>query len=84
MVNLMCDAMLIEAGNQIQSNYAWLPDSIWAKHYGFICTKHGVPYEDFKAELIRLKAEPEAFSQLMERVITQMQMAELNARKTKR
>jgi hypothetical protein len=43
-----------------------------------------VPYADFKAELLRLKSQPEEFSLLMEKVITQMQMSELNARKGKR
>ena len=83
MIPLMCDVMLLEAGNQIHYNYAVLPDSLWDSHYQFVCKKHGVPYADFKAELLRLKSQPEEFSLLMEKVITQMQMSELNARKGK-
>ena len=81
MIDLMCDVMLLEAGNQIKYNYAALPDSLWQEHYNFVCVKHKVPYDEFKAELGRLKADPEAFAALMEKVITQMQVAELNARK---
>jgi hypothetical protein len=33
---------------------------------------------------LRLKEDPEAFSALMEKVITQMQLAELNARKERK
>jgi len=84
MIDLMCDVMLLEAGNQIKYNYASLPDSLWQEHYNFVCEKHKVPYEDFKAELLRLKADPQAFTALMEKVITQMQVAELNARKGRR
>jgi len=84
MVDLMCDVMLLEAGNQIKYNYAALPDSLWQSHYNFVCAKHEVSYADFKAELLRLKADPEAFTALMEKVITQMQVAELNARKGRR
>jgi hypothetical protein len=81
LVDVMCDVMLMEAGNQIEYNYANLPDSLWNSHYDFVCKKHGISKEDLKAELLRLKADPEAFTLLMEKVITQMQMAELKARK---
>jgi hypothetical protein len=84
MIDLMCDVIILEAGNQIKYNYANLPDSMWQSHYNFVCKKHQVPYEDFELELLRLKADPEAFTVLMEKVITQMQMAELNARKGKK
>lgn len=81
MIDLMCDVMIMESGNQVKYNYANLPDTLWQQHYNFVCKKHKVPYADFKLELLRLKEDPEAFSALMEKVITQMQMAELNARK---
>jgi hypothetical protein len=84
MIDLMCDVMLMEAGNQITYNYANLPESVWQAHYNFVCSKHKVAYADFKAELLRLKEDPEAFSALMEKVITQMQLAELNARKERK
>lgn len=84
MIDLMCDVMLMEAGNQIKYNYANVPESVWQAHYDFVCNKHKVPYADFKAELLRLKKDPEAFSALMEKVITQMQVAELNARKVRK
>ena len=57
-------------------NYGILPDSIWVRDYSFICKKHGVKYDDFKAELLRLKAHPADFDVVMERVITQLHVAQ--------
>lgn len=84
MIPLMCDVMLMEAGNQIKYNYAQLSDSMWESHYTFVCKKHNVPYDALKNEMLRLKKDPQAFAALMEKVITQMQLAELNARKGKK
>lgn len=81
MVSVLCDVMVMEAGHQVKYNYGTLPDSIWVRDYGFVCKKHGVKYEDFKAELLRLKANPAEFNGVMEKVITQLQLAEMNARK---
>jgi hypothetical protein len=84
MIDLMCDVMILESGNQVKYNYANLPDTLWQQHYDFVCKKHKVAYADLKLELLRLKADPEAFAALMEKVITQMQVAELNARKERK
>ena len=81
MVSVLCDVMVMEAGHQVKYNYGILPDSIWVRDYGFVCKKHGVKYDDFKAELLRLKANPAEFDAVMEKVITQLQLAEMNARK---
>jgi hypothetical protein len=84
MVSVLCDVMVMEAGHQVKYNYGILPDSIWVRDYSFICKKHGVKYDDFKAELSRLKAHPADFDVVMERVITQLQLAEMHARKGNR
>lgn len=84
MVSVLCDVMVMEAGHQVKYNYGILPDSIWVRDYSFICKNHGVKYDDFKAELLRLKAHPVDFNGVMEQVITQLQLAEMNARKGKR
>jgi hypothetical protein len=81
MVSVLCDVMVMEAGHQVKYNYGTLPDSIWVRDYGFVCKKHGVKYEEFKSELLRLKANPAEFNEVMEKVITQLQLAEMNARK---
>ncbi len=81
MVSVLSDVMVMEAGHQVKYNYGILPDSIWVRDYGFVCKKHGVKYDDFKAELSRLKANPAEFDVVMEKVITQLQLAEMNARK---
>lgn len=84
MVSVLCDVMVMEAGHQVKYNYGILPDSIWVRDYSFICKNHGVKYDDFKAELLRLKAHPADFNGVMEQVITQLQLAEMNARKENR
>lgn len=84
MVSVLCDVMVMEAGHQVKYNYGILPDSIWVRDYSFICKNHGVKYDDFKAELLRLKAHPADFNGVMEQVITQLQLAEMNARKGNR
>jgi hypothetical protein len=84
MVSVLCDVMVMEAGHQVKYNYGILPDSIWVRDYSFICKNHGVKYDDFKAELLRLKAHPADFNGAMEQVITQLQLAEMNARKGNR
>ena len=81
MVSVLCDVMVMEAGHQVKYNYGILPDSIWFRDYSFICNKHDVKYEDFKAEMLRLKTHPAEFDVVMEQVITQLQLAEMNARK---
>lgn len=81
MVSVLCDVMVMEAGHQVKYNYGILPDSIWVRDYSFICKNHGVKYDDFKAELSRLKSHPADFNGVMEQVITQLQLAEMNARK---
>jgi hypothetical protein len=81
MVSVLCDVMVMEAGHQVKYNYGILPDSIWVRDYSFICNKHDVKYEDFKAEMLRLKTHPAEFDVVMEQVITQLQLAEMNARK---
>jgi hypothetical protein len=84
MVSVLCDVMVMEAGHQVKYNYGILPDSIWVRDYSFICKNHGVKYDDFKAELSRLKSHPADFNGVMEQVITQLQLAEMNARKGNR
>lgn len=84
MVSVLCDVMVMEAGHQVKYNYGILPDSVWVRDYSFICKNHGVKYDDFKAELLRLKAHPADFNGVMEQVITQLQLAEMNARKGNR
>ena len=81
MVSVLCDVMVMEAGHQVKYNYGILPDSIWVRDYSFICKKHDVKYADFKTEMLRLKTHPAEFDVVMEQVITQLQLAEMNARK---
>ena len=76
MVKVLADAMTMEAGHQIRYNYGLLPDSIWQRDYGFICKKHQVDYQDFVKELTWYQEEPEAYSLLMEKVITRLQQAD--------
>ncbi|MBU3745632.1 MAG: DUF4296 domain-containing protein [Sediminibacterium sp.] len=76
MVAVLADAMTMEAGHQIRYNFGLLPDSIWEKEYRFICNKHNIAYEDFVEDLGWYQAEPQEYSQLMEKVITRLQQAD--------
>lgn len=82
MVTVMSDLIVLEAGNQISYNYAVLPDSIWVRDYRFVCQKHKIDYDDFCIQLKYYKDAPKEFGLLMEKVITQIQMAELKSRNT--
>ncbi len=77
MVNVMADAMRMEAGMQIQYNYAVQPDSIWKKNYAFILKKHSIPQEDFDKSLESYKRDGKKFSELMEKVIDVLQRDEV-------
>ncbi|MSP57384.1 MAG: DUF4296 domain-containing protein [Flavobacteriaceae bacterium] len=81
MIAILADAMVLEASNQIQYDYATLPDSVWLKEYSFVCKKHAINFEDFKSQLHWLKENPDEFSPIMEKVITRLQWADLNAKK---
>lgn len=76
MVLLLADAMTMEAGHQVQYNFGILPDSIWIKDYTFLCKKHKVEYSDFSKQLSWYQDQPEEYSQLMEKVITQLQQSD--------
>jgi hypothetical protein len=76
MVAVLVDAMTMEAGHQIRYNFGLLPDSIWEKEYRFICNKHQVEYQDFVEDLRWYQDDPQAYSQLMENVITRLQQSD--------
>jgi len=76
MVAVLADAMTMEAGHQIRYNFGLLPDSIWEKEYRFICNKHQVEYQDFVEDLRWYQDDPQAYSQLMENVITRLQQSD--------
>ncbi len=77
MVDILADAMVLEAGVQIKYNYAILPDSVWMKNYGFIIKKHNVDVTDFENTLSAYKVDGKEFAALMEKVIVKLQKDEV-------
>ena len=76
MVKLLADAMIMEAGHQVQYNFGILPDSIWIKDYTFLCKKYHIEYSDFVKQLSWYQDKPEEYSLLMEKVITHLQQGD--------
>lgn len=77
MVQILADAMRLEAGMQIKYNYAIQPDSMWKKNYAFILKKHNVEQADFDQTLGSYKRDGKLFAELMEKVIDVLQRDEL-------
>jgi hypothetical protein len=77
MVDILADAMVLEAGVQIKYNYSVLPDSVWTKNYGFIVKKHKVNVKDFEMTLSSYKLDGKEFAALMEKVIVKLQKDEV-------
>lgn len=77
MVQVMADAMRLEAGMQIKYNYAVQPDSIWNANYAFILKKHDVSKADFDKTMESYKRDGKKFAELMEKVIDILQRDEV-------
>ena len=77
MVDILADAMVLEAGVQIKYNYAILPDSVWMRNYGFIVKKDNVDVKDFETTLSAYKLDGKEFAALMEKVIVKLQKDEV-------
>lgn len=65
--------MLMESGNLVKYTYGAVPDSIWHRDYAFVAKKHGLSEEKLKAAIEYYSSRPEAFSAIMEKVITGLQ-----------
>ena len=83
MVEIMSDALTLEAGNSIKYNYAVLPDSLWNTEYAFILKKHNVSPADFEATMESYKHNGEKFGQLIEKVIDNLQKSEMRRKNPK-
>ncbi len=83
MENIMVDAMLLEAGNQVRYNAGLIPAGKWKKDYAIICQKHGVDTTEFKKALTYYTQHPKLFAQVMDKVVTQLQEKQLNIQKQK-
>ena len=77
MVQILADAMRLEAGMQIKYNYAIQPDSLWNRNYAIILKKHNVDQSDFDETLKSYKRDGKLFAELMEKLIDFLQRDEL-------
>lgn len=73
MVDLLTDIMLLEAGNQVQYNFAAVPDNIWKRDYAFVCKKNNLDTATFKKSMQWYNERPEIFSKVLEQVLTRLQ-----------
>jgi len=77
MIPLMADVIRLEASQQVEYNYLTLSDSLWSLNYGFILKKHQIDSTDFKQTLEFYKRNPSEFSELMGKVIDELQQEEI-------
>jgi len=73
----MADVIRLEASQQVEYNYLTLSDSLWSLNYGFILKKHQIDSTDFKQTLEFYKRNPSEFSELMGKVIDELQQEEI-------
>jgi len=77
MIPLMADVLRLEASQQVEYNYMTLSDSIWKLNYSFVLKKHNIDSSDFKNTLEFYKRNPSEFSDLMGKVIDELQEEEI-------
>jgi hypothetical protein len=77
MAEVLTDVMLLEGGNQVQYNFATLPDKVWQRDYAFVCKQHSIDTTEFKSAMNFLENHPEEFTKVLEDVITRLQKLEM-------
>ena len=77
MIPLMADVIRLEASQQVEYNYLTLSDSLWSLNYNFVLKKHKIDSNDFKQTLEFYKRNPSEFSNLMGKVIDDLQEEEI-------
>ncbi len=77
MVSLMSDVIRLEASQQVEYNYMTLSDSLWGLNYQFVLKKHSVDTQDFNQTMEFYKRNPTEFSNLMGKVIDELQEEEI-------
>ncbi len=73
----MADVIRLEASQQVEYNYLTLSDSLWSLNYNFVLKKHKIDSNDFKQTLEFYKSNPSEFSNLMGKVIDDLQEEEI-------
>ena len=77
MIPLMADVIRLEASQQVEYNYQTLSDSLWTLNYSFVLKKHQIDSNEFKQTLEFYKRNPSDFSNLMGKVIDELQEEEI-------
>jgi Domain of unknown function (DUF4296) len=81
MANVLTDILLLEAGNQVQYNFATIPDKIWKRDYAFVCKKHKMDTSDFRKGMNWYSDHPEQYTKIMEQVINRLQRQQVEPQK---
>ncbi|MEY3964926.1 MAG: hypothetical protein RL263_95 [Bacteroidota bacterium] len=77
LVEILADAMRLEASQQVAYNYLTMPDSAWDKGYSFILKKHQVSAADFEKTMNYYQKNAQEFSDLMGKVVDVLNKEEL-------
>lgn len=76
-VEILADAMRLEASQQVAYNYLTLPDSAWDRGYDFLLKKHKVNPKDFEETMNYYQQNAQEFADLMSKVVDVLNKEEL-------
>jgi len=76
-VEILVDAMRLEASQQVAYNYLTLPDSAWDSGYAFVLKKHKVSPKDFEKTMNYYQQNAQEFADLMSKVVDILNKEEL-------
>ena len=77
LVEILADAMRLEASQQVAYNYLTMPDSEWDKGYDFVLKKHPVSPKEFELTMDYYQKNAQEFSDLMAKVVDILNKEEL-------
>lgn len=77
LVEILADAMRLEASQQVAYNYLTMPDSAWDKGYSFILKKHNVDSLEFEETMNYYQRNAQEFADIMSKVVDVLNKEEL-------
>lgn len=77
LIEILADAMRLEASQQVAYNYLTMPDTAWDKGYAFVLKKHNVSPADFEKTMDYYQKNAQEFSDLMGKVVEVLNKEEL-------
>ncbi len=81
MAKIMGDVLVLEAGNQVQYNYANIPQNIWKRDYAMVCKQNKTDTAQFRKAMVWYGNHPEQYSKILEQVIAKLQRLQVEPNK---